>query len=359
MLKDNTNLVFRLLNIWLAFVALLFISSYLPHWENMSLHAWLNEAFYFLLFLLAVTICTKESANKDIFFNLSLSLLADSLSFLNVFIGDGYLFGNNYTAYYILIYRRMVLFFFFNFAILYIVLKYLFSHLKMWRVYLLTLAVLLPAFLAQFYPYIQNAHFIFTLGDRLFPDLYRRALLIHALSFFFVLLYGYLLLKKDRLLGEYINALMAFFFVFLVIEMIEMLSKIYSFQVFSITQYIITINLFFLCIILFKKLYFLCSEYGRFYETLIRTKTTRGKIPIQRRRSETNALLIQILKLYIYQRRNYLLTLSLFTSVGFIYFQFPKFFTINVTALLCCSMVLFLFINALYKRRSKQKFTLP
>jgi len=357
--KNNPNQIFMLLNTWFAFVAILFISSHLPHWQNVSYHGWINEALYFLLFLLATFIFSREVHNRDIFINMSIFLFMHSFSFLNIFIGDKYLFGSNYTGYYFFLYKKMILCFLFNFAVIYIVFKYLFLGEKRWFLYTFTFAVLVPVSGIHLYPYIKNPSIIFSVGQKFSIDLYRRLLLTQSLSFFFILLYGYLLYKKDRIIGEYINPLMAFLFIFLVTDMVNKFSKVYQFQIYSISQYVLTINLVFLSIVLFKKLFFLSSEYGQFYEALINKGVKTGKIRVQRRHGELNALIIRFLKLYFYQRRNYLLVLSLLAFIGFGYFQLPKFFTINVTVFLLCFLILFWFISILYKKRAKRKYTLP
>ena len=359
MFKNNSNLLFRQLNIWFAFIAVLFISSHLSHWQNVSSHAWINQALYFLLYLLATTIFLKEGYNKDIFFNLSLVLLALSFSFLNIFIGNEYLFGNDYMMFWFFGYKKLTICFLFNFFIIYVVLKYIFSNQKVWKLYLYSLIVLLPVFVYNFYPYIKSTQYVFIIRDTFYIDISKRIFFIHTFSLFFIFLYGFLLYKTDKIIGEYINPLMAFFFIFLITDMVDKLSEIFSFRVFSISLYILTFNLIFLCGILLKKLFFLCTEYGQFYETLIQNKARLGNVQIQRRHSKSNAILIKVLKLYFYQRRNYLITLSLLTAVGFGYFRFPAFFTINVVAFASCFIILFWFVNTLYKRREQKKYILP
>lgn len=359
MLKKNSNLIFRLLNIWFAFIVILYLSSYLPRWNNVSYHTWINEAFYFLLFLLAIFIYFREPYNKDIYLNISLFMFVHAFSFINIFVGEGFLIGDDYALYHFYIYRKIVLCFFFSLSIIYIVLKYLLMIKKTWLHYLITLSILMPVFLYRFYPYFEDSQFFFGLGASYLTDIHQRILFVYSLSLVSIFLYGYLLYKKDKILGTYINSLMAILFIFLVTDMVDMFSQIYDFHVFSLSQYVLTINLFFLFIILFRKLFFLCTEYGRFYESLINNKINLGKIKIKRHRSELNAQLFSLLKLYFYQRKNYLITLTIITAILFAYFQFPRYFTINVTAIFLCVTVLFWFVNALYNKRAKRKFTLP
>ena len=164
MSKNGTHPLYRILNLWFAFIALLLCSSYLPRWDNVSFHNWINEAFYFLLFIISASIFFKESNNRDIYFNFSIFFLLHSFSFLNIFFGEKYLFGNDYISYYFFAYKEIILSFCFNFIIIYVVLKYLFLNKKPWVIYILTSVVLLSVFLSRFFPYINNKKFIFIMN---------------------------------------------------------------------------------------------------------------------------------------------------------------------------------------------------
>ncbi len=359
-MSDNVKLttLYRILNIWAGFVFILYLSSHLPHWGNPNLQNWLNISLYFLLFLFSITIFLKEKNNRDVFFNLSLFLFIVSVSFLNFFMGPEYLFGNNKTLYYFYEYKNIIFCFLINFVIVYIVLKYLFYKIKPLHTYLLSLGILLPVLIYHFIPYLKNPDFIFTLGNHYLGDLYRRLFLVNAITLPFIFIYGYILYKKDRSIGEYINELMAFFFIFNVIESIDKLSVVYNFNIPLMSQHILTLNLLFLTFILFKKMCFLCSDYGQFYESLLTQKINLGKVKIQRRKTERNVLLLKILKIYFTQRRNYLLTLSLMFTVTFLYFSFPRYIALNIIALIGCIFILFYFIHALYKKRSQKNYTI-
>ena len=357
--NGNPNTLYKILNIWFTFLVLLLFSSYLPHWQNVTFHTWINEALYFFLFLIAMAIFLKERYNKDIYFNLSLFLLVYSFSFLNIFIGDDYLLGSDRTMYYFYIYKQIVLSLFANFVIIYAVIKYLIPKQKTWILYSLALGILLTAFVLRFFPYLRNPNHIFSLNESLFSDLHKRLLPIFYISLFFIGVYSYFLFIKDRILGTHISLLMAFFFIFLVSDIVGSLSEIYRFQIFSIGLYICTINLLFLIPVLLKKLMFLNSVYGQFYEALIYNQINIGKLKIQRHRSQVNSQLLRFLKLYFFHRRNYLFSLIFVTAILLFYFQFPKFLSINLSVLLLCILILFCFNNALYKRRAKQKYRLP
>ena len=224
---------------------------------------------------------------------------------------------------------------------------------------MLSLGILLPILIYHFFPYLKNPDYIFTLGNNNYlKDLSFRLFLAGGITFPFILIYGYILFNKDRSIGEYINELMAFFFVFYVIDSIDKLSVVYDFEILFIRNHILTLNLLFLSFILFKKMCFLCSDYGQFYESLITQKVKLGKVKIQRRKTERNVLLFKILKIYFTQRRNYLLTLGLMFMITFLYFRFPNYVTLNIIAFIGCFLVLFSFIYALYKKRSRKNYTI-
>jgi len=359
MSKQNSNILYRLVNVWFAFNALLLLASYLPHWSNIPLLTWINESFFFGLLLLSVSIFLKEKHNKDIYLNLSLFIFVQVISIVSIFMGDDFLFGNNYSGYYVVTWYKIISSFLFNFVIVYIVFKYLFANQKTWLRYAACFALVFALLVINFFPYIRNPRFIFTLGNSYFVDISRRVFLNYNLSLFFIVLYGYLLYKTDKIIGIYINSLLAILFIFLMTDMADWLSQIYQFRIFIINQYVLTINLILLSVILFKKLFFLSSEYGQFYENLISNNIKLGKVKIQRHRGEINAYLLRFIKFYFYHRRHYLFWLSLVTAILFAYFQSSKFLTLNMTAILVCITTIFAFINALYKKRAKRKFTLP
>jgi len=347
------NIIYRILNIWVLFISLLLILSYFPHWENVTFHS-----LIFLLFLLSIYIFHNDNNNQDIFFNLSILFLAYSFSFVNVYIGKNCLFGNDTIKYYFYLYKQLVFSFLFNFVIIYIVLKNIFSTSNKHAIYLITMLIILPAFLFNFSNYILNPKNIFMYGNgnKFLADLFQRMFLFHVLAFIFIIIYGCYLFKKDCILGRYVNSLMAFFFIYSIIEMIDKLSYVYDFQIFSMSQYILTFNLLFLASILFRKLLYTYSEYGQFYESMITQNGRLGKMQIQQHGAEKHFLVLRFLKLYVSKRRNYLLTLAILTGMGIAYFQFPKFFTINILAFAGSGVLLFAFVGALYRKRSVKNF---
>ena len=358
MMKDNSNILFRLLNIWLAFIALILFCSFLNKWDNVSAHQWVNVGVYFFLFLLSVSLANRDEYNRDIFINLSFVFMLHGLSFVTSFFGNGYLIGNDYTMWYVFAARKLLLSFVVNFAIVYIALKYFLADKRSWVLYLLSLSLLVPVFILTYFPYLRDPVLIFRLQEAFLPDITRRIFRLELFGFGFIVLYGYRLYRTDKMLGTYVNGLMATFFIFFSTDLVGLLSKIYGLQIASISDYVLTTNLLFMSVILFKKLLFQCTDFGLFYENLIHKNIPVGKVRIQRYKSATNSLLIRMIKLYLSQRRGYIFMLIFITALGFTYFRFPAFFTMNVVVFIAVLIILFLFISALYKRRSRNKFIL-
>jgi hypothetical protein len=358
MKRDESKILFRLLTIWLAFVALIVFCSFLNKWDNVSAHQWVNVCIYFFLFLITVSLSIRDSYNRDIFINLSLVFLFHGLSFVTSFFGNGYLIGNDYTMYYAFTARKLLLSLLVNFAVIYIGLKYFFTDKKPVWLYLITLMLVVPVFILSYLPYLRDPGLIFSLQDAFLPDITRRVFRLELFGFGFIILYGYRLYRTDKMLGTYMNGLMATFFIFFSTDILGLLSKIYGFQIPSISNYVLTTNLLFMSIILFKKLLFQCTEFGLFYEHLIHKNIPMGKVRIKRYKSTTNSLLIRVIKLYLSQRRGYIFMLVFITALGLTYFRFPAFFTMNIIAFIALLVFLFLFITALYKRRSRNKYVI-
>lgn len=351
---SNEKLIFRIINIWMGFIALLLIATQISHWEHVPWNAWINEALYFLLFLLSLAISLAEPNNREVYVNMAILFFLHSLSFVNVFMGDDYLFGSGAFAFYFYIYKNIIFIFFFNFCIIYLMIRYLFIRHSKSAAYGLTLLVLLPVFIYNFYPFFQGAEWTVALGGAVFPILFKRILMTHFLSLFFMIGYGIKLLRTDRNMGHYINTINALFFVFLVILIVDAVSEVYQFQIYATSQVILTSILIFFGIVLVKKLVFINSEYGQFYESLIRNQGKLGRLAVRRHNSDLNTQLIQLARGYLAYRRNYLFLLFYLTASIILYFRFPGYTTLNCIMIVFSVSVVFWVIAMLYKKRQRQ-----
>lgn len=342
-------------NLLLGYISLIIVLSFLPHWGNIPVISWINQILCFLLFLITTTIALKDPSNKDIFFNLSIFFFMLSFSFLSVYFGDHYLIGSDRLMYRFFLYKRLLFSFIYNLAIIYAVMKYFFQRFKPVKLYLITLLIIIPTFIYNFYPYLVNFDNFMKLGENYLRDLSMRTLQNSMLSIVFLLFFGYFLYIKDIILGEYINSLMAFLFIDIIFGMIYDLTTIYGIQAHNLSQYFQNINLLLIGLVLFKKLCFLCTDYGQFYEKLLGGSFKFNSIKIQRRHFQSNSFILKVLKIYFSQRLNYIITFIWLSVVVFMYFRLSKFITVNVVALFFCMITLFYFTNALYRKREKQR----
>lgn len=355
MSANHYQLIYRLLNIWLGFFVLIIFTSYLPHWENVKFLTWIVYAIKFWFFLCVLNIAKRECYNKDIFINLSILFLIDIIGFVNIFIGDNYLFGNNSLAYFIYQYHTIIYHFFLSFSILFIIIKLTFLSIKRLMHYLITFIILMLAIGIIFSPYFIAPTHAFLSKNGFLSDLFKRTFQLNIFTLLCTIYYGFFIYRNNRILGEYINLLVSYFFIYLFADLIENLSMVYQFQSYNIRLYIITFNFIFLSFILFKKLIYTYSDFGQFYESLLAGQYSFSKVKIIPRNQNSNTLALKVIKIYIHQRRQYLLTLLVLLGVGVFFFELPACFTFNLVALIFGFSIILIFYDALYKKRGQQK----
>jgi hypothetical protein len=357
--KNNIRLFYCILNAWLAYVVILVVFYFLPHWGETPVWIWINEALYFLLFLFSLSIALNDGNNRDIFINMAVFLFFLSFSFLNNYIGDAYPFGNDDMMYHVYVLKKLIFGLLLNLTVVYIVLKHLFLRAKPLGLYLGAFGLSAAVLVLHFFNYIVHPHYIRVLGDNYIADLFRRIFLNDSASLVFLLFFGYGLYRKDVTLGEYINSLMSFLFVFCMIDLTTILGTIYHFDIPSISHYFLVISQVLLLIVLSKRLRFLHTEYGQFYENLLNGRVAMGpQIRIERRRSKWNALTVKALRFYLAQRYHYFISFTGIVYVFWMSYHLPKYAILNITVLGLSVLALFFFMNALYKKREKQNHTL-
>ncbi len=347
MISKRSVIHFRVINIWFGFVLFLILISNLSH-QAMPILSWLNLSLFFLVLLQCVFIFGKELYRKAIFVNIGLLSLVYSLSFINPFVGNGYAFGNDYLANYIFQYRTMALSFLLALAITYICVLYIFDKITTLKAYSISFVVILPIFVWHFYPYLANRDYLLSLPDNTF--LYESVLLFTFYSFFMVCLYGYFLYKNEKSLGEHINSLMVCFFIMTLADITDTFARVYNIKLFSLSQYILLPVLSVFIITLFRKLNYIYSDFGQFYDTLI-TEGNKWGVPIKRKKSAYALSFLSLVRAYLHQKRNVfgLATLSLVFCVS--YFDVSPFLKLHLIALVAGMIVLFFYLSALYHKR--------
>ncbi|MBN2105547.1 hypothetical protein JW835_16025 [bacterium] len=221
--------------------------------------------------------------------------------------------------------------------------------------YLITFIILMLAIGIIFSPYFIAPTHAFLSKNGFLSDLFKRTFQLNIFTLLCTIYYGFFIYRNNRILGEYINLLVSYFFIYLFADLIENLSMVYQFQSYNIRLYIITFNFIFLSFILFKKLIYTYSDFGQFYESLLAGQYSFSKVKIIPRNQNSNTLALKVIKIYIHQRRQYLLTLLVLLGVGVFFFELPACFTFNLVALIFGFSIILIFYDALYKKRGQQK----
>lgn len=349
MIYSKSSVLFRIINIWFAFVFFLVLISSLPH-QTVPLFSWLNCSLYFLLFLLCIFIFFREPVNKAIFVNIGLLCLLYSLSFVNVLIGSANLFGDEYLAYDVFQYRTMLLSFLMAFSVIFICVRYLFKELKARTSYLITLLIVLPFFIWHYYPFLADRTYLLRVDTTVF---YKSMLSFTFLPFLGICFYGYLLYKKEDSLGEYINSLMVCFFLLTVVDITDIFGYIYQIKLFPLSQHISLFILSFFILTFFRKLNYAYSDFGQFYENALVAGNYLG-VPIKKKKNRSVASFVALIKSYFEYRRNTFIFLSLAFIVCLEHSGLPPYLKLNVIVLGFCSVVLFFYIIALYQKRVRK-----
>lgn len=347
MLLKNLSVHFKIINSWLAFILFLVVISNFNH-QEIHFFSWLNAALYFLIFLLSLFIFYRERFNKAIFINIGLLCFIYSLCFINILIGDNYLFGDKFLSFYVFQYRTILQSLLLAIAVIYICIKYIFKHQRPSVVYGITLAVILPIFFWHFHPFLLDKNYLLNFDDNIV--LYKSLLYFTFLPLTFIVLYGFFLYRYDESLGEHINALMVCFFIMLLMDITDIFSRIYGIKLFEYSQYVLLLVLSFFIVTLFKKLNFIYSEFGQFYETIVFSGKSLG-VPIKRKKSPFVASLLRFANAYFHHRRNLVSFVMLFLILCINYFHISLFIKINMAVLALGALILFFYLSALYQKR--------
>ncbi len=341
---------FKILNLTLLFVFFLSVIAYLPH-QKVPVLSWTNNCLYFLMFLQCVFIYRKETNNRDIFFNIGLLCFFYSFSFVNVFIGDGYLLGNDFLSFYLCQYRTILLSFLLGLSVLYICVKYMVATLSKRYVYLITFACIVPALIWSFYPFFVDKDYLLTLPD--YTELFKSVFVFTLLSFVATCVYGIYLYKKQKSLGEHINSLMVCFFIMTLLDLTDSFGYVYKIKLFSISQYVLLAILSFFIITLFRKLNYVYSEFGQFYESLVVSGNKYG-VPIKRKKDIVISPFLRFFETYFHHRRNILGLIALILVVWINFLHVSTFLKLNLVVAFTAFLILSGYMLALlHKRMSK------
>ncbi len=347
MFKKIFGIHFKIINIWFGFVLFLIIISNLPH-QSVPIFSWINWSIYFLLFLQSFYLYRRAENNKFCFLNIGIFALFQSLTFIGIFAGEQALFGSTYLTWYLYEYFTIAINFSCTLCIVYICIKYLFRNFGPLRIYAISLAIILPILIWQFYPVFLDKSFILD-HEALFD---KNLLYFNFLPLFFLVFYGMLLYRYDKSLGENLNTIMVCFFIMTITDITNLLGYVYQIMNFQLTQCVLLITLSFFLITMFKLLNHSYSAFGRFYDSIIVEGKNPG-VPIKRKKG-TGVLILDFVRAYFHQRRNAITFGTLFFIFFINYFEVPVFIKLNLAVVSFGVLILFFYLTALYQKRSKE-----
>jgi len=350
MFKKVIGIHFRIINIWFGFGLFLIVISNLPHQSGVPIFSWINVSLYFLLFLQCLFLFLQAQSNKFIYLNIALFSLISCLGFTYIFIGEENLFGSQNLAWYLYEYQLIALNFSCTLSIVYICIKYFFRNFSPLRIYALSLSIILPILIWHFYPFFLDKNYIFDIEHEALFD--KNLLYFNFLPLFFLILFGILLYRYDKALGEHLNAIMGCFFIMTITDITNMLGYVYQIMNFQLTQFVLLITLSFFLITMFKLLNHSYSAFGRFYDSMIVERKKLG-VPIKRKKG-TGVLILAFARAYFHQRRNSIVFGTLLFIFFINYFEVPFFVKLNLAVVSFGVLILFFFLTALYQKRSKE-----
>jgi len=343
--NQNISQYMKILNYWLGYNFLLIIASNLPHWP-VPLLPWINCSLYFLIAVVSFTIFKANAYNKEIYFNIFITFLLFSLGIVSIFIGENYSFGNDYIGWYVYEYRKIGLAFLLSFTVIYIGVKKIWGCKSVALNYIFTALIIMPFFLVLFKDFLLDKDFLFKTHYVL---LYKNLFLFKLLPLLFICLYGLVSLKYDRPMGEYTNSTMAIFFLILGQELFSYYSSIRKIIIIQIDQFILTISLILLLVVLLKKVAYILSEIGKFYEALLQGHHKELE-PLVELRSKKGLLTFRFFLYYLDYRRNFFLFVVILFALGINIVNLPLFLKLNIFLISLFFLIIVLYFSRLYSR---------
>jgi hypothetical protein len=162
-----------------------------------------------------------------------------------------------------------------------------------------------------------------------------------------------LLYKKERPIGEYINSLVSVLFFFIVYDIIDGFSEYFNVELPKISQFILSIILISINILLIRKLRQCHSEFGKFYERFI-FDDLKLDLKIIKKESSITKFIRRFRKYFSnFPNRFFFILLMMISSILFIYF-FPEGYEKRILMTLAISASLYIvYLNFLYNRKLK------
>lgn len=342
--------VFLIIKIWLAYIFLSKLALLFPHWKISSI-ALFNFDLFFLIVLFAIAVFLKERNNKYIFLNLAIFAFVYISGFITLFLGEHYTLGNNYFQYYFWGYRKIVISIITCISIVYIPIDYLYHEKKALSKYLISLSITLPISFLYYRNFFLDSKYLFVENNYL--KLFSGHLGMNFLAIFFVMLYGYLLFYRDKPISGHVNLIVFGFLMFLGVDSLDSFLCYYGLPLPIFSQLSLFINLVLFLAILTHLLWYLNTEFGKFYEDVRFSRKDVGvKLIPKKTIVEKYVVWLQGYFNYLPNRIFFILLMAISFSF-FLYFYPYGYAKLHFIILFGLILLLFAYINFLIKKRTK------
>jgi len=342
--------LFLVLKIWLAYLLLSKLALLFPHWKISSI-ALFNFDLYFLIVLFAVAVFFKERNNKFIFLNLAIFAFIYFSGFFALFLGENYSLGNDYFQYYFWEYRIIVISIIACATIIYIPIDYLYHEKNTYSKYLITLAITLPISFLYYRNFILDSSYIFIESNHL--KLFSGHMGLNFLAIFFIMLYGYLLFFRDKPIARNVNLIAFSFLIFMAVDSLDNFSRYHNIPLPIFSQLSLFINLVLFLAILVHNLWYLNSEFGRFYEDVQFAKIKLG-VKMRPKKSLVEKYVVWMQAYFSYLPNRIFFILLMVISISFFLYFYPYGYEkLHFIILIGLISFLFVYLNLLIKKRIK------
>lgn len=342
--------LFLIFKIWLIYFLCAKLVLNFPHWK-MSTIALFNYDLFFLVTLLALTVFFNERYNRFVFLNLAVFSFLYFSGLFVIFLGEKYSLGNNVLQYYVWAYRKISISIITCITVIYIPIDYLFLNKKTTYKYLLTFLITLPISFVYYRNFFLIYKYLF-IGDNYY-QIFSGLVGMNFLAIFFIILYGYLLFHRDRPIAGHVNLIVFSLLLFLSIDSLDnfLIYSRFSLPLFS--QLSLFFNLILFILILIHNLYYLNTEFSKFYEEIrFRNKTLHLKLLRKTTIIEKYAFWLQ----HCFRSpssRFFFIVLMMISIFFFLYFYPFGYTKLNFLILMMLMIILVFYLKILIKRRNR------
>lgn len=345
------NKFLLLFNIWMVFVVLSILALRFPHWQ-LTILAIINNELFILLFILSFTLFVRSEYNRFIFLNLTIFSILYIFGFFIVFTGSEYTIGNDHFQYYLWMYRKIAISLMTSIMVTFIIFEYIYFKMKVLYKYALALLITVPVWLAFFHNFLFNKKFIFESYEN-YLSIYLAICSVNAIIIFYILIYAYHCINKENPISKYINPLMLNLFVFVAIDTVDHYFFYRDIELSWEHQFFLMMSLISINGILGANIYYVYSEFGKFYENFLFSKI-KLNMKLKKKKSVTEKY-INLVNSYFKDKLNRILFVILMAvSLAFFILIYPFGYQ-KITFLLLVVLItgIGLYLNALFRRRAK------